>query len=51
MALTQNVEIEAQIEGQHYTRFRLDVLYKGAYRQQGKLLLQLTQLPICLTDM
>ena len=32
MALTQNVEIEAQIEGQHYTRLSngIDVLYKGA---------------------
>ena len=32
MALTQNVEIEAQIEGQHYTRLSngTDVLYKGA---------------------
>lgn len=32
MALTQNVEVEAQIEGQHYTRLSngTDVLYKGA---------------------
>lgn len=32
MALTQNIEVQAQIKGQHYTRLSngTDVLYKGA---------------------